>query len=153
MGLIFLGSDPTWAFDFSMVFPTAGHGVQLLKLTEMTQLPPVQYLHYPAIGPNCDLYGSSAKRTTGKGLNVAGNVGKGSYIQWHDIDGGDHGGRKYVTIDYIMADSELVVSSDCPRCRNGWISINDGPEIKLNFPSSGNVSTFFDFVPRHLYQV
>lgn len=119
----------------------AGHGVQLLKLTSMIPLPKPKYQKYPAVGPNCNFYGTAATRVTGQGLSVAGNVGKDSYIQWHELDGGDNGGRRKVVLDYIMADSELVVKSNCARCREAYISCNGGPEIKLNMPSSGNVST------------
>lgn len=130
--------DALDVWNTTIPLQTSAHGVQLLKLTEMVPKPPVKYQKYPAIGQNCDLYGMAAKRVTGTGLAVAGNVGKGSYIQWHDVDGGEQGGRKYVTLDYIMADSELVIKSDCPRCREGYISVNGGPEVKLNFPASGN---------------
>ncbi|KAG0143324.1 hypothetical protein CROQUDRAFT_661389 [Cronartium quercuum f. sp. fusiforme G11] len=144
VGLASASIRDIWAsYDYgqrntSIIFEMAGHGIQLLKLTSMVTIPPIKYQDYPAIGPNCDLYGAAVERTTDLGLKVASNVGKGSYIQWHDIDGGNIGGRKHVTLNYIMADSELVVPTTCPRCREAYICLNDGPTIKLNFPSSGS---------------
>lgn len=115
----------------------AAHGSFVLKLTGQVAAQAKTFTYYEAAASSSTLSGGAVRRNINSTTTVVGSLGDGASVTLTGIDGGS-GGNKLLSIDYTDGDYTFS-NTDCPNCRNAFISVNGGPDIWAQMPIAAQV--------------
>lgn len=130
--------------DASYTVSVDAHGALIYKLSNGTLVAPYQFTTYLANASRNVLAGGATTRPLSDNSIVVGDLGYAGTLTFVDVDGGENGGTKLLSLSYVNADYTFS-NSNCSNCRRAEMSMNGGTPVVVEMPLSGQVRVCLGF--------